>query len=136
MFEKFEKDLREKGLQVTAQRLAVMEAVSINPHSSSEQILRTVKQQIGSISKQAVYDALEALSSNDLIRKIQPAGFPAIYEDRVGDNHHHAICRKCGRTTDIDCAVGSAPCLEIAKSTGFKVDEAEVVFWGHCKDCS
>lgn len=127
--------LREKGVQVTAQRLAVMRAVAANPHSTADEIAEAVRGQIGSISRQAVYDSLAMLADQCLIRRIQPAGSSALYEDRVGDNHHHIICRACGSTTDVDCAVGETPCLTAADNSGYKIEEAEVIFWGICPDC-
>ncbi|MGY8687674.1 MAG: Fur family transcriptional regulator [Verrucomicrobiales bacterium] len=128
--------LREHGIPVTAQRLAVLRAVSRLPHGTADAIAEDVRCEIGAISRQAVYDALGMLSNKGLIRRIQPAGSPAaLYEDRVGDNHHHAICRSCGKTADVDCAVGSAPCLTAADESGFKIDEAEVIYWGTCPDC-
>lgn len=127
--------LRHHGLQVTAQRLAVLRAVSTRPHGTADDIAEFVRAEIGTISRQAVYDALGVLSEKGLIRRIQPAGSPARYEDRVGDNHHHLICRGCGRTVDVDCAVGHAPCLDAADDSGFEIDEAEVVYWGRCPDC-
>lgn len=127
--------LREHGLQVTAQRLAVLRAVSKRPHSNADDVAEEVRAEIGSISRQAVYDALGALTENGLIRRIQPAGASALYEDRVGDNHHHMICRSCGRTEDVDCAVGRRPCLKAVEDLGFIVDEAEVIYWGTCPAC-
>ena len=127
--------LRAHGLQVTAQRLAVMRAVATCPHATSEEISKAVKDEIGSISKQAVYDVLDVLTEKKLLRKIQPAGSPARYEDRVGDNHHHAICRSCGKTVDVDCALGEAPCLVASGDSGFEIDEAEVIYWGRCSRC-
>lgn len=127
--------LREKGVQVTAQRLAVMRAVAASPHSTADQIAEAVRGQIGSISRQAVYDSLAMLAEKCLIRRIQPAGSPALYEDRVGDNHHHVICRACGSTTDVDCAVGETPCLTAADNSGYQIDEAEVIYWGICPKC-
>lgn len=128
--------LREKGLQVTAQRVAVLKAVSANPHSTADEIAVTVREQIGAISRQAVYDALAILSEKMLVRRIQPAGSSALYEDRVGDNHHHVICRTCGKTADVDCATGAAPCLTAADDSGFTIDEAEVIYWGTCPECA
>lgn len=128
--------LREHGIQVTAQRVAVLKAVSGNPHSTADDVLVTVKSEIGAISKQAVYDALGVLVEKQLIRRIQPAGSSALYEDRVDDNHHHAICRTCGVTVDIDCVVGKKPCLSAADGSGFEIDEAEVIFWGTCAKCA
>ena len=127
--------LREHGLQVTAQRLAVLEAVSERPHATADELADEVRDSIGSISRQAVYDALGILVEKGALRRIQPAGSPARYEDRVGDNHHHLICRTCGRTVDIDCAVGAAPCLTAADEWGYEIDEAEVIYWGRCPEC-
>jgi len=127
--------LREHGLQVTAQRLAVMAAVSARPHCTADDVATVVRSEIGVISRQAVYDALGVLADTGLIRRIQPAGSPARYEDRTGDNHHHLICRACGRMLDVDCAVGAAPCLTPADAAGFEIDEAEVVYWGRCPEC-
>ena len=127
--------LRDNGLQVTAQRLAVMQAVSARPHATADQLADDVRAEIGSISRQAVYDALGVLVDNRLLRRIQPPGSAARYEDRVGDNHHHLICRQCGTTVDIDCAVGDAPCLAADDDHGFEIDEAEVIYWGYCSTC-
>jgi Fur family transcriptional regulator, stress-responsive regulator len=131
----FEQRLRSCGLQVTAQRLAIMHAMNVGSHATVEELTEVVRDKIGSISRQAVYDTLSALADKRLIRRIQPTGSPARYEDRVGDNHHHLICRGCGLIFDIDCAVGSAPCLEVEHDHGFEIDEAEVVYWGRCPDC-
>jgi Fur family ferric uptake transcriptional regulator len=127
--------LRAHGLQVTAQRLAVLRAVSEHPHSTASAIDAVVRAEIGTISHQAVYDVLAALSEKGIIRRIEPAGSPARYEDRVGDNHHHLICRSCGRMIDVDCAVGVAPCLTPAHGAGYEIDEAEVIYWGRCPEC-
>jgi len=127
--------LRRHGLQVTAQRLAVLRAVSDEPHRTADDIYNIVRAEIGAISRQAVYDALGVLTDKALVRRIQPAGSPARYEDRVGDNHHHLICRTCGRMVDVDCAVGYTPCLTAADSSGYEIDEAEVIYWGRCPDC-
>ena len=127
--------LRRHGLQVTAQRLAVLRAVSDRPHSTADDIGNVVRAEIGAISRQAVYDALATLTDKGLLRRIQPAGSPARYEDRVGDNHHHLICRTCGRMVDVDCAVGDTPCLTAADDSGYEVDEAEVIYWGRCPEC-
>jgi len=127
--------LRERGIQVTAQRLAVFRAVSGHPHITADAVAEAVRTEIGAISLQSVYDALGILVSEGLIRRIQLAGSPARYEDRVGDNHHHLICRSCARVVDVDCAVGSAPCLTAADDQGFEIDEAEVAYWGRCPDC-
>lgn len=127
--------LREKGMQVTVQRLAVLRAVSQRPHLTADDIEKMVRTEIGTVSRQAVYDTLAVLTANGLIRRIQPAHSPARFEDRVDDNHHHVVCRQCGRVADVDCAVGSAPCLEPANRHGFVIDEAEVMYWGVCPDC-
>jgi Fur family ferric uptake transcriptional regulator len=127
--------LRRHGVQVTAQRLAVLRAVSDRPHSTADDIDKVVRVEIGAISRQAVYDALGTLTDKGLLRRIQPAGSPARYEDRVGDNHHHLICRACSRMVDVDCAVGYTPCLTAADDTGYEIDEAEVIYWGRCPDC-
>ena len=127
--------LRRHGLNVTAQRLAVLRAVSEGPHSTADDIDKVVRAEIGAISRQAVYDALGILTDKGLLRRIQPAGSSARYEDRVGDNHHHLICRTCNRMVDVDCAVGDTPCLTAADDSGYEVDEAEVIYWGRCPDC-
>ncbi|MGH9076612.1 MAG: Fur family transcriptional regulator [Acidimicrobiales bacterium] len=127
--------LRQHGVQVTAQRLAVLRAVSIRPHGAADDIEDLVRAEIGAVSHQAVYDALGTLTERGLLRRIQPARSPARYEDRVEDNHHHLVCRTCGRTVDVDCAVGSRPCLEAARDHGFTIDEAEVIYWGRCPSC-
>jgi Fe2+ or Zn2+ uptake regulation protein len=127
--------LRRHGVQVTAQRMAVLRAVSDRPHSTADDIDKVVRAEIGAISRQAVYDALGILTDKGLLRRIQPAGSPARYEDRVGDNHHHLICRTCGRMVDVDCAIGDTPCLTAADDLGYEIDEAEVVYWGRCPDC-
>jgi Fur family ferric uptake transcriptional regulator len=127
--------LRQHGIQVTAQRLAVLRAVASQPHAAADAIVEAVRAEIGAISLQSVYDALAVLVAGGLLRRIQPAGSPARYEDRVGDNHHHLICRVCGRMVDVDCAVGSAPCLTAADDQGYEIQEAEVVYWGRCPRC-
>jgi Fur family ferric uptake transcriptional regulator len=127
--------LRRHGLQVTAQRLAVLRAVGRRPHSTADDIDKIVRDEIGAISRQAVYDALGILTDKGLVRRIQPAGSPARYEDRVGDNHHHLICRTCGRMVDVDCAVGYTPCLTAADDAAYQIDEAEVIYWGRCPEC-
>lgn len=127
--------LRRHEVQVTAQRLAVLRAVSEQPHSTAADINTTVRAEIGAISLQAVYDALATLTDKGIIRRIQPAGSPARYEDRVGDNHHHLICRTCGRMVDTDCAVGYAPCLTAPADSDYEIDEAEVIYWGRCPEC-
>jgi Fe2+ or Zn2+ uptake regulation protein len=127
--------LRQRGIQVTAQRLAVLRAVASRPHITADGVAAVVKREIGAISLQSVYDALAVLANEGLIRRIQPAGSPARFENRVGDNHHHLICRSCGRMIDVDCAVGSAPCLTAVEDNGYEIDEAEVVYWGRCPEC-
>ena len=127
--------LRERKVAVTAQRLAVMRTVSSVPHSTADVIAEDVRVHIGAISRQAVYNVLGVLSEKGLIRRIQPAGSPALYEDRVGDNHHHIICRDCGSTADVDCAAGDTPCLTASDDSGYLIDEAEVIFWGTCPQC-
>lgn len=128
--------LRAAGLRVTAPRRAILTWVSAHPHSTVEAIAVGVRDQLGTVSKQAVYDVLSACSQVGLLRRIEPAGHPTRYETRVGDNHHHIVCRSCGDTADVDCATGSAPCLQPAQQHGFRVDEAEVVFWGTCPRCA
>jgi Fur family transcriptional regulator, stress-responsive regulator len=127
--------LRDHGLHVTAQRLAVLRAMTIRPHSTADEVHQVVRTQLGTVSRQAVYDALGVLADRGLLRRIQPAGSPARYENRVGDNHHHLICRTCGRTEDVDCAVGYTPCLTAADDSGYEIDEAEVIYWGRCPGC-
>ena len=127
--------LRQQGFKVTPQRLAVLRAVSGRPHLTAEDLVEVVKADIGAISQRAVYDAVGVLVDMGLLRRIQPSGSAARYEDRVGDNHHHLICRSCGNTIDIACAVGDVPCLTAADDHGFEIDEAEVIYWGHCPSC-
>ena len=127
--------LRSRGLRVTGQRLAVLAAVAREPHATAEAITDSVRRELGAISVQGVYDALGALTDAGLVRRIEPAGSPALFEARVDDNHHHLICRDCGRVTDVDCAVGAAPCLTPADDFGFEIEEAEVVYWGRCATC-
>jgi Fur family ferric uptake transcriptional regulator len=127
--------LHERGLQVTAQRLAVLRAVTDHPHCTADNVAEAVRAEIGAISRQAVYDALRQLTETRLVRRIQLAGSPALYERQLGDNHDHVVCRVCGRTADVESAVGEAPCRTAAKSSGFEVEEAEVVYWGTCPDC-
>jgi Fur family ferric uptake transcriptional regulator len=135
MSDDLRQQLRENGLQVTAQRLAVMRAVSSRPHATADELIEDVRNVIGAVSRQAVYDILAILAERNLVRRIQPAGSAARYEDRVDDNHHHLICRGCGTTSDIDCAVGLAPCLTATIDHGFEIDEAEVIYWGRCPAC-
>jgi len=127
--------LRERGLQVTAQRLAVLRAVSGRPHCTADQVAEDVRAEIGAISRQAVYDALGMLVEKGLIRRIQPAGSPALYEDRVGVKHHHVICRTCGRTVDVDCTLGETHCATAAADSGYQIEQAEVIYWGTCPEC-
>jgi Fe2+ or Zn2+ uptake regulation protein len=127
--------LRQRGLRVTAQRLAVLRSVADEPHVTADGVAETVRVEIGSISVQAVYDALGTLTENGLLRRIQPAGSPARYEDRVGDNHHHLICRTCDRMVDVECAIGETPCLTVVDDLGYEIDEAEVIYWGRCPEC-
>ncbi|SDC73855.1 Fur family transcriptional regulator, ferric uptake regulator [Sanguibacter gelidistatuariae] len=130
-----EEALRSRGLRVTATRLAVLGAVSDHPHATTDTILGKVRHALGTASTQAVYDVLAALTHADLLHRIEPAGHPARYERRVGDNHHHLVCRTCGTVTDVDCSVGHAPCLRPADDHGFVVEEAEVIYWGLCPAC-
>jgi len=127
--------LRGHGLHVTPQRLAVLRVLAASPHSTADDIHRRVRAELGAVSRQAVYDVLAVLTDRRLVRRIEPAGSPARYEDRVGDNHHHLVCRSCGRLVDVDCAAGTAPCLSPADAAGYEIDEAEVVYWGRCGDC-
>ena len=127
--------LREHGLHVTAQRVAVVRAVSDRPHCTADDVAEAVRAEIGTISRQAVYDALGVLADKGLIRRIQPAGSPARFEDRVDDNHHHLVCRSCGQMVDVDCATGDTPCLAASDDAGYEIDEAEVVYWGRCPTC-
>jgi Fe2+ or Zn2+ uptake regulation protein len=128
--------LRAHALHVTPQRLAVLGALSAAPHSTADQIYRHVRSRLGTVSRQAVYDSLAALTDRGLLRRIEPAGSPARYEDRVGDNHHHLVCRTCRRMVDVDCAVGEAPCLSPSHRAGYEIDEAEVIYWGRCAECA
>lgn len=127
--------LRARGLPVTAQRVAVLRAVSGRPHGTADEIAGDVREEIGAISRQAVYNALGTLEEHDLIRRIQPSGSAARYEDRVGDNHHHLVCRTCRELVDVDCAVGETPCLHAVDDKGYEIDEAEVIYWGTCPKC-
>jgi len=128
--------LRAHGINVTAQRLAVLRAVADRPHGTTDDIDKMVRVEIGAVSRQAVYDALAALTDKGVVRRIQPAGSAARYEDRVGDNHHHLICRTCDEMVDVDCAVGYRPCLVASDSAGYEIDEAEVIYWGRCPSCA
>ena len=128
--------LRAADLRVTRPRLAVLEAVHSHPHADTETIFGAVRADLPEVSRQAVYDVLAALTAVGLVRRIQPSGSVARYESRVGDNHHHVVCRSCGVIADVDCAVGEAPCLTPSDHNGFVLDEAEVIYWGLCPDCS
>ena len=128
--------LRGADLRVTRPRLAVLAAVHAHPHVDTDSVIRVVREGLGEVSHQAVYDVLRALTTAGLVRRIQPAGSVARYEARVGDNHHHVVCRSCGAIADVDCAVGDTPCLTASNDNGFVVDEAEVVYWGSCPDCT
>jgi len=126
--------LKAAGLQVTAQRLAVYRAVQAIPHAMADDIYQAVRDELGAISRQAVYDALNTMSDHNLVRRIQPAGLSARYEDRL-DNHHHLVCRSCGELLDVNCAIGKAPCLTPERDFGYQIDEAEVIYWGLCTSC-
>jgi len=128
--------LRTAELRVTRPRIAVLEAVHQHPHADTETIFGAVRTGLPEVSRQTVYDVLHALTGAGLVRRIQPSGSVARYESRVGDNHHHLVCRSCGAIADVDCAVGEAPCLTASDHSGFLVDEAEVIYWGMCPDCS
>ncbi|MEO6020458.1 MAG: Fur family transcriptional regulator [Knoellia sp.] len=128
--------LRTASLRVTRPRMAVLEAVWAHPHADADTVARAARAELGTVSTQAVYDVLAALSRAGLIRRIEPAGSPARYEGRTGDNHHHIVCRQCGEIADVDCAVGEAPCLNATDSHGFVIDEAEVTYWGLCPTCN
>jgi len=130
-----EQQLREVALRVTRPRVAVLTEVSAHPHADVETLAARVRSRLGSVSTQTVYDVLRALTDAELIRRIEPAGSPARFEARVNDNHHHVVCRGCGDVADIDCATGSAPCLEASNTNGFIIDEAEVTYWGICPAC-
>ena len=131
-----EAQLRSASLRVTRPRLAVLAALREHPHVDTEAVIAAVRAELPTVSHQAVYDVLRALADAGLVRRIQPAGATARYEVRVGDNHHHVVCRSCGAMDDVDCAVGHAPCLTAADDHGYTVDEAEVVYWGTCPACA
>jgi Fe2+ or Zn2+ uptake regulation protein len=131
-----EQSLREAGLRVTQQRVAVLDAVRRLPHADTDSLISAVREDAGDISHQAVYDVLKAFTEAGLVRKIQPLGQVARYESRVGDNHHHAVCRRCGAIEDVDCAVGTTPCLSASDANGYVIDEAEVIYWGLCPACT
>jgi Fur family ferric uptake transcriptional regulator len=130
-----EATLRQHALPVTAQRLAVLRAVSKHPHATADEITVGARALLGTISRQSVYNVLNILTDKGIIRRIQPADSAALYEDRIGDNHHHLVCRSCGKTEDVCCAVGEAPCLHAHDHRGFRIDEAEVIYWGTCPGC-
>ncbi|MEI5674068.1 MULTISPECIES: Fur family transcriptional regulator [Nocardioides] len=132
----FASQLRAASLRVTRPRLAVLSAVHEHPHLDTDAVIGHVRTDLGAVSHQAVYDVLRALTDAGLVRRIQPAGATARYESRVGDNHHHVVCRSCGAIADVDCAVGHTPCLTASDDHGFVVDEAEVVYWGTCPECA
>jgi Fe2+ or Zn2+ uptake regulation protein len=131
-----ERTLRGASLHVTRPRVAVLAAVHDHPHADTDSIIGLVREELGGVSRQAVYDVLRALTDAGLVRRIHPRGSVARYESRVGDNHHHVVCRSCGVLADVDCAVGAAPCLTASNDHGFAIDEAEVIYWGLCPDCS
>jgi Fur family ferric uptake transcriptional regulator len=131
-----ERLLRDASLRVTRPRLAVLRAVHAAPHADTDTIIGVVRDDLGEVSHQAVYDVLRVLTQAGLVRRIQPTGSVARYEARVGDNHHHLVCRSCGTVADVDCAVGEVPCLTASNDHGFQIDEAEVVYWGLCPECS
>lgn len=128
--------LRRAELRVTRPRLAVLAAVHEHPHADTDRLIAAVRRELSDVSHQAVYDVLRALTTAGLVRRIQPAGSVARYESRVGDNHHHVVCRSCGAIADVDCAVGHTPCLTASDDHGYELDEAEVVYWGTCSDCA
>ncbi|MCX4706638.1 transcriptional repressor [Streptomyces sp. NBC_01352] len=129
-------ELRRAGMRVTAARVALLETIRVGDHLGVEAIASRVRDRLGHISLQAVYEALHALTAAGLIRRVEPAGSRALFEGRVGDNHHHLVCRSCGAVADVDCAVGDALCLTASDDRGFSIDEAEVIYWGLCPDCS
>jgi Fur family transcriptional regulator, stress-responsive regulator len=132
----FERLLREAALRVTRPRVAVLSAVYDHPHADTDSLIGAVRQESGEVSHQAVYDVLRALTGAGLVRRVQPSGSVARYEARVGDNHHHVVCRSCGAIVDVDCAVGYSPCLTAADDAGYDIDEAEVIYWGRCPECA
>lgn len=132
----FQLMLRRADLRVTRPRVAVLSAVYAHPHADTDSIIRGVRRELPEVSHQAVYDSLHTLTAARLVRRIQPSGSVARYESRVGDNHHHVVCRACGAIADVDCAVGGSPCLTASDDHGFEIDEAEVIYWGLCPECS
>lgn len=131
-----EEMLRAVSLRVTRPRVAVLSAVNAHPHADADTVIGAARAELGSVSKQTVYDVLAVLVDANLVRRIEPSGSPARFETRVGDNHHHVVCRTCGDIADVDCALGEAPCLHASNSHGFSIDEAEVIYWGTCPDCA
>ena len=131
-----ERALRAASLRVTRPRVAVLSAVHTHPHAETDVVVAAVREELGQVSTQAVYDVLRALTAAGLLRRIQPSGSVARYESRVGDNHHHVVCRSCGAIADVDCAVGHTPCLDASDDHGFSIDEAEVTYWGLCPECT
>jgi Fur family ferric uptake transcriptional regulator len=134
--EEFTQMLRDAALRVTRPRVAVLTAVHGHPHADTDTVIRAVRADLPDVSHQTVYDALNALTAAGLVRRIQPSGSVARYESRVGDNHHHVVCRVCGVIADVDCAVGEAPCLTASDDLGFAIEQAEVIYWGVCPDCA
>jgi Fur family transcriptional regulator, stress-responsive regulator len=131
----FTRTLRRAALRVTRPRVAVLTAVQDHPHADTDSIIGVVREDLGEVSHQAVYDVLRAVTAAGLVRRLQPMGSVARYESRIGDNHHHVVCRSCGAIADVDCVVGYAPCLTAADDTDYEIDEAEVIFWGRCREC-
>ena len=131
-----ESRLREADLRVTRPRLAVLSAVRDQPHADTYSIIDAARSELGAVSRQAIYDVLNALTTAGLLRRIQPSGSVARYEARVGDNHHHIVCRSCGAVADVDCAIGDSPCLDASEDHGYVIEEAEVIYWGLCPACS
>lgn len=134
--EEIERRLRGAQLRVTRPRVAVLEALREHPHIDTHSVLGLVRERLGDVSHQAIYDVLDALTNANLVRRIQPLGSVARYETRVGDNHHHVVCRSCGAVADVDCAIGTAPCLIPSFDHEYEIDEAEVIYWGTCPDCA
>jgi Fur family transcriptional regulator, stress-responsive regulator len=132
----FERMLRGAALRVTGPRVAVLRALHDHPHADTDSVISVVREDLGVVSHQAIYDVLRALTAAGLVRRIQPAGSVARYEVRVGDNHHHVVCRSCGAISDVDCAVGYTPCLTAADDAGYEIGEAEVIYWGRCPECA
>lgn len=131
----FETTLRDAGLRVTRQRVAVLESVRDHPHADSALLAETVHEALPTVSRQAIFDCLNTFTETGIVRRIRPSGSPARYELRRNDNHHHLVCRSCGTVVDVECAIGAAPCLEASDDQGFTIEEAEVIYWGLCPDC-